>query len=321
MLPNAAVLRPYLQPRFTTDPASGELRVAGYVDTGSAVCRAVRADPAVFAAPAAAVAFRATHGFLPAQCSESRGVLEHSPGFVSDYVAALDRAGITAHVHAIGDRAVRVAVDAFAAARAANGPGGLPHLIAHAQLVAPDEVRRIGELGLGVVFTFAWAVPDPPYDMTVIPFLERVGDVAHLYAPGYYLDNVYPAASVRAAGGLVVAGSDAPVDTRDPRPFVNIESAITRQREPGVVYNAAERLDIHAAIAAYTRDAARALQQEAATGTVAAGKKADLIVLDQNLVELAATARAGEIDRTRVLLTLFDGHTVYRDPAWQERAR
>lgn len=315
-LPNAAVLRPYLQPRFDTDPASGELRVAGYVDTDGPLCREVRAAPEAFAAPEAARAFRVSHGFLPAQCRESSGVLKQPADFVRDYVTALDRSGISAHVHAIGDRAVRVAVDAFAAARAANGPSGLPHVVAHAQLVAPEDVARIGALGLGVVFTFAWAVPGVPYDMTVIPFVDRVASVAALYAPGYYMDNVYPAASIQAAGGLVVAGSDAPVDTRDPRPFANISAAVTRRADSELVYNTAERLDIHAAIAAYTRNAARALQQEAETGSVEVGKKADLIVLDRNIVELAESGHAGQIGRTRVLLTLFGGHEVYRDPAW-----
>jgi len=315
-LPNAAALRPYLQPIFSHDESSGEPALNGYVDTGSELCQAVRADPAATRDQAATAAFRAANGFLPAQCIESSGVLEQPESFVRDYTAALDRAGFVVHSHAIGDRAVRVAVDALENARAVNGDSGLPHAITHAQLVHPDDVQRIGKLGMPVVFTFAWAVAGVPYDISVIPFIDRIESVADLYREGgYYLPNVYPAASIQAAGGLVVAGSDAPVDTRDPRPFTNIEAAVTRRAEPGPAYNEAEALDIHAAIAAYTRNAARSLQLDAISGSIEPGKKADLIVLDRNIVELAGQGEAAGIGATRVLLTLFEGREVYRDPA------
>jgi predicted amidohydrolase YtcJ len=318
-LPNAAVLRPYLQPIFSHDESAGELQLLGYVDTDSALCQAVRADPVATAGDEAVAAFRAANGFLPAQCIESIGVLEQPEAFVRDYAAALDRAGFVVHSHAIGDRAVRVAVDALEHVRAVNGNSGLPHAITHAQLVHPDDVQRIGRLGVPMVFTFAWAVAGVPYDMSVIPFIDRVDTadgVADLYRDGgYYLPNVYPAASIQAAGGLIVAGSDAPVDTRDPRPFGNIEAAVTRRSAPGQAYNEAEALDIHSAIAAYTRNAARSLQQQDSTGTIEPGKKADLIVLDRNIVDLAERGEAEQISATRVLLTLFEGRVVHRDPA------
>ena len=110
----------------------------------------------------------------------------------------------------------------------------------------------------------------------------------------------------------VVAGSDAPVDTRDPRPFYHMALAVSRANEDGLVFNAGERISIHDAIAAYTRNAAAALQQENVTGTLAVGKKADLIVLNQNIVELAEHQEHARIAATQVVTTIFNGETVFQ---------
>lgn len=314
-LPNAALVEPYLQPRFRYDAALGMPYPVGYVDTGSDICREVQAKPDAWRTVERRERFRARHGFLPAQCALGNGVLMLSESFVRDYVIAMGRDGFAVHAHAIGDRAVRVALAGFEAARAAGAEGGPPHTLVHAQLVHPADRRRIGAMGTPVVFTFAWAVGDPAYDMSVIPFIDRIDGAGGLYRPdGYYLRNAYPAASIAAAGGLVVAGSDAPVDTRDPRPFRNIEAALTRRVDGGPPLNAAEALDIHAAIAAYTRHAAVVLGQAERSGTITAGKQADLIVLDRNIVELAERGRSERIGGARVLLTLVGGRPVHRDP-------
>jgi mannose-6-phosphate isomerase-like protein (cupin superfamily) len=109
---------------------------------------------------------------------------------------------------------------------------------------------------------------------------------------------------------VLVAGSDAPVDTRDPRPFVNIQQAVTRDSETGT-FNADQRIDIHAAIAAYTINGAKLFGHQERLGSIEVGKKADLIVLDRNLVELAEAGRANEIGKTQVRLTIFDGKVIY----------
>jgi predicted amidohydrolase YtcJ len=314
-LPNAAALREYRQPRFEIEPDSGRARLVGYVDLDGGACAALREGAGRISTPAQMAAFRRAHGFHPAQCRRSRGVLEHDVEFVNAYVLALDAADFRVHAHAIGDRAVRVAVDAFAHARGANGPRDRRHGIAHAQLVHPDDQRRIGELGLFVAFTHAWSEPDPVYDVSVIPFIDvlEVG-APDLYDTGhYYVKNVYPAASIQRLGGVVTAGSDAPVDDRDPRPFFNMEQAVTRANDSvgdGVVLNAAERLSIHDAIAAYTINGARALGQEDRLGSIEVGKRADLIVLDQDLVELVERGQPERISDTLVLTTVFDGRIV-----------
>jgi predicted amidohydrolase YtcJ len=179
----------------------------------------------------------------------------------------------------------------------------------------PDDQRRIGELGLYVAFTHAWSEPDPVYDLSVVPFIDELQTGApDLYdLEHYYPKNVYPAASIQRLGGIVTAGSDAPVDDRDPRPFFNLEQAVTRENDSmgdGVVLNAAERLSIHDAIAAYTINGARSLGDEDRLGSVEVGKLADLIVIDQDLVALAERGQAERISDTRVLTTMFDGRIV-----------
>jgi predicted amidohydrolase YtcJ len=310
-LPNAAVLEPYEQPITELDPATGEVTIKGYVETASDPCKAVNADPDAYDA-AAAAAFRAEHGFGPAQCAISSGVLEAPAEDITAYVTAMDAAGFTVHLHAIGDRAVRTALDAIAAARQANGDSGLPHSLAHLQLVHPDDQRRIGEMGVPAVFTFAWAATDAGYELTVAPFIDRVAGPEDLHDPAhYYYRNAYPAKAIESFGGILVGGSDAPVDVRDPRPFVNIEQAVTRAGEDGQVLNPDQAIDIASAIAAYTVNGARALNQSGLTGSIAVGKRADMIVLDRNLIELAETGRAAEISETNVLLTLLDGAVVH----------
>ncbi len=310
VLPNAAMLAPYKQPLFAFD--GQELAVRGYVKFDSELCQAVRALPERFGSHAGRQAFRASHGYAPSQCEPSNGVLEHPLEFINDYIRELDANDFTVHAHAIGDRAVRVAVDAFERARAANGERARRHAIAHAQLVHPDDVPRIGRLGLCLAFTYAWMEPVRPYDLTVVPFIDEIDGVGDLYNPDHYsYRNSYPVRSLGEAGALLCAGSDAPVDTREPRPFVNIEKAVTRANADGQVWNPEQTIDIRAALAAYTINGARHLGREDLTGSIEVGKRADLAVLDRNPIELYEAGRAHEIGQTRVMTTIFDGREVF----------
>ena len=313
MLPNAASLNNYLQPIFAIDADSEVLKVAGYVDTNSDICVAVREKGAQSVAGTFKQSFLAEHGFLASQCFESNGILEKEYDFIMDYTLALYDAGINIHSHAIGDRAVRVALDTFEAARAASPASVAKFSIAHAQIIHPDDISRIADLDVAIAFTYSWIEPSTEYQMYVTPFIEPIFSEDDLYDPrGYVYKNTYPAASVLAAGGILVAGSDAPVEERDPRPMLNIEKAVSRQNEAtGRILNANERVSVRDTLDAYTIKGAQMLGQADITGSLEVGKKADFVILSQDLVALEAQGNTDKISDTKILSTWFDGREIY----------
>jgi len=312
-LPNSAVLQAYRQPRFRYDPVAGSVDVVGYVDTASPLCEETRANMASYGQRDAREAFRAEHGFHPGQCTVSYGVMADSEDFMNAYVRRLHEAGFTIHIHAIGDRAVRAAANALAQVTPPDRSNPQRHGMAHLQLVHPDDQQRIGAMGLYLAWTFAWALTNPEYDLTVMPFLDDVTDPGGIYDPEHYaMKNSYPVRSMAGYGAVTVAGSDAPVDDRSPRPFINMAIGVTRQGPDGNVLNAGETIDIHQMIAAYTINGAHALNQEDSTGSIEPGKKADLAVLDRNIVELCESGNGMGIAETKVDLTLFGGEVIYR---------
>jgi len=147
--------------------------------------------------------------------------------------------------------------------------------------------------------------------MMVVPFIDEIEGVADIYNPDtYYMQNVYPAKTIQDYGGILVNGSDAPVGGRDPIPFVSLQQAVFRSNGE-VVLNENQRIDIHSAIEAFTINGARLFGHDDAVGSIEVGKKADIIALSQNIVELAETGRPHEISGTEVTLTIFDGRIVH----------
>ncbi len=312
-LGNAALREPYLQPIFATD-AAGHASVTGYVDTSSDVCAAVRAEPARYESGADVANFTRANGFHPGQCQISTGVLQHEREIQLEYTRRMHLAGFHMHIHVIGDRAVATAIDAIEAARAADGV--MTHDgLAHVQLTRPEDVERMGRDRLYLAYTYSWATDRLDYDMTIIPFLHRMSgnsDASRHVAGSWYEENSYPFRSSKDAGAILVAGSDAPVDTRDPRPFVNMAVAVTR-REPGEpAFNVRQSVTIREVLDAYTINGARMLGRDAEFGSLEAGKSADFVMLDRDILALADSGRADEINGTRVLGTWFRGKRVYR---------
>ncbi len=315
-LPEVASLHPYLQPIFSRDE-QGHLSVTGYVDTASVLCQEVRAHAARYAARADVAAFIKDNGYHPDQCAISTGQLQHDRSVILEFVRQFHLAGFSLHIHAINDAAVRAAVDAIEAARATDGISTQHDALAHLQVVNPEDVKRIGRDGLYLACTFSWANFEPEYDMTVVPFFDKV--IGNSYAAlhpvnGYYESAVYPFKALQEAGGILVGGSDAPVNTRDPQPFVNIAVAVTRQIGGQPPITPAQRISIQSAIDAYTINGARYLNRDREAGSIEVGKSADFIVLDRDIVKLAETGQGGDIARTQVIETWFKGVDVYRQP-------
>jgi hypothetical protein len=311
-LPNGAVLRPYLQPIFGHS-AAGRLEVTGYVDTASADCQAVRANPTAYAGEAAE-SFRRSHGYLPQQCRISSGALYETREEVLEFVRQFHAAGFAMHMHVIGDRAARVAIDAIEAARAESGLGLDRDGLAHLELAAPEDVARIGRDKLTVAFTYAWSTVNAEYDLSTVPFIDPViggSDAAVHPADGYYERNAYAVRSVQEAGGRLVGGSDADVETRDPRPFVNIARAVTRRIPGAPVLNGAQTIPLRDAIDSYTISGARFLGWGEETGSIEAGKSAEFVIVDRDILKLADAGHAEDIEKTRVLSTWFRGSEVY----------
>ncbi len=308
--PESPSLKPYLQPIFGKDAKGAAITVTGYVDLDGAACKAARADAARYDGAEAAAAFLKANGFHPAQCAATSGRLQHDPAVIAEYLKRMHLAGFTLHVHAIGDRAVRTTVDAIEAARAADGNTSRPDTIAHAQLVSPRDIARIGHDHLFVAFTYAWSYTDPEYDLSVIPFIDRVRDGAYasLHDPhNYYERYAYPVRSIKAAGAILAAGSDAPVDTRDPRPFINMQMAVTRAQPRLPPLNPTETITLPEVIEAYTLNGAKALGRASEFGSLQVGKSADFIELDQDILSIPIE----KVGATKVLATWFMGRKVF----------
>lgn len=233
--------------------------------------------------------------------TQNSGISMVDPQALNRYVCLLDAQGFQVHFHAIGDRAVREALDAVACARAENGVRDARHHIAHIQVVHPDDVARFRRLGVVANAQPFWACLDAQMRDLTIPFLgpERSR-------------HQYPFASLRRAGAALAFGSDWPVTT--PNPLLEIEVAVTRvpTDDRGVdVFLPAERLDLPAALAAFTMGSAFVNHQERETGSIEPGKLADIVVLDRNLFD----ADPRPIGESKVLATLVDGAFVHLDPS------
>ncbi len=305
---------PYLQPIFRKD-SNGKLSVAGYVDLTSPVCAHVRAKPEDYSSPEAISDFVRMYGHHPRQCAISYGVPEHAPAIFNEYIKRAHMAGYTIHVHSISDEAVHMALDAIEAARAADGNESRPDTLAHVQFATPEDVARLGRDRLYLAFTYSWMYAEPDgYDLSIVPFFDQVAGNSYeaFHNPAnYYERNSYPTKTAQAAGAILVAGSDAPVLTKDPQPFVNMEFGVTRARHGKRPLSPQQRLEIRDLIDAYTINGARALNRASEIGSLEAGKSADFIVVDQNIFALAEEGHADQIGNTKVLATFFMGKKVF----------
>ena len=221
---------------------------------------------------------------------------------LKEVVVALAAEGFQVHVHAIGDRGAREALDAFAAARAAGRGPELRHHIAHLQVVHPDDVPRFAALGVAANAQALWAAHEPQMDELTIPFL---GDERSAWQ--------YPFGSLQRAGARLVMGSDWPVTSPDP--LAAIHTAVTRTSygEEGPAghdpFLPEQAVDLTAAFAAYTSGSAwvNGRDRTDGAGVLTPGHLADLVVLDRD----PFIGPPDEIGATQVASTWVGGRAVF----------
>ena len=230
----------------------------------------------------------------------SRGPTYFRQRVANRAIAALDAAGWQVHVHAIGDRAVRSALDAFENARRRGGTGANRHTITHMELVHPSDFRRFRRLGVLASMQLHWAERD---SYTVDSLRPYIGSRRWRW--------VYPAGSLARAGTTLCGGSDWPVDPL--LPFRQIEIAVNRTADE--VYEGyakplwpQEGLSLRRSLAMHTRNSAFQLHQENLSGQIRQGLAADLVVLDRDVLR----APLKRVSNTKVDLTMVGGRIVHR---------
>ena len=259
-------------------------------------------------------------GRAPAASEHPTGIAFVGGQALTDAIVALDAAGFSAHVHVIGDRAVRDALDAFEAASAANDwatrapTDARRHHLAHLQFVHPDDVARFAELGVTANMQALWACNEPQMRDLTVPLVgaERAA-------------TQYPFASILRAGGAepattdarprLCAGSDWPVSSPDPWQAIHV--AVNRvlpvddpehDPEPLLAHEAltlAEALDAYTAGSAFING--RGAGDAEATGVIEVRAVADLAATDRD----PFAGSAASIHATRNVGTWVAGRRVF----------
>ncbi len=237
-----------------------------------------------------------------------RGRLFIDPAELTEAVGLLDREGFQVHFHALGDRAVHVALDALAGA-AARGPGrpaDLRHHLAHLQFIRPDDLDRFRVLGAVANFQPLWACNEPQMEELTLPVVgpERAG-------------WQYRIGTLARRGTRIAFGSDWPVSSADPMQEIHV--AVNRRLSPELgtpgtaeterPFLPDEAVTVPEALTAFTAGVAYVNHREAELGTLRPGALADIAVLGQDILAIPAA----EIGSTRVELTIADGHVVHGD--------
>ena len=228
--------------------------------------------------------------------SRSDGLL-WDPEKYKNFVTELDRRGIQIFTHAIGDRAIRIALDAYQGAATKNGTKDARHRVEHIEDPSAADIPRFGQLGVMASMQPLHAYPD---NDTFKYWLPAVGPARATRA--------WPWHSIQAAGGVLAFGSDWPIVTLSPWP--GLQNAVTRQTtegEPAGGWIPSESISLADAIKGYTLNAAIAGHREKTEGSVEPGKLADLIILSQNIFDVDPH----RLVDTKVTLTMVGGRVVY----------
>lgn len=230
------------------------------------------------------------------------GISFVDPHALREYVVRLDAEGFQVHVHALGDRAVREALDAMQAAREHNPMGRARHHIAHLQVVHPDDLERFAALRVTANFQPLWACEEPQMVELTMPFLGPARSAQQ-----------YPIGSLARRGVHVAFGSDWPVSTPDP--FAEMHVAVNRTPPPEEGPGGAspflpdERIGLEDAVRFFTAGSARVNSLEEVAGSISVGKAADMVLLDRDL--FAVDRADGGIAGCQAAITFVGGEVVF----------
>lgn len=200
---------------------------------------------------------------------------------LAKYIEVLEPIGFDFNIHGIGDRGIHEALNAIEAGSKGIGR----HRITHLEVVDSLDLPRFKELGVIADAQVAGEFTEPHHWPEMTPLLGHQRS-----------DRLVPIASLVEQGAMLTLSSDWNVSTLNP--FVGIAHAVSR---------APEAISIEQAIEAYTINAAYAMRQEDRVGSLVAGKEADFIVLDRNIL----TLDAAQIKQTRVLQSYVQGEVVF----------
>ena len=228
----------------------------------------------------------------PYEGSADRGILTFDPLELRADVARAAAAGLAVAIHAIGDRAVRVAIEAIAPSRVTSP--GLRQRVEHVQLVREEDLGRFGALGVIASMQPIHCTSDR--------------DLADQHWGPRRTPRAYPWRTLLERGAVLAFGSDAPVEPIDP--LLGIHAAMTRRRPADRdAWFPAQRLTLDEAIHGYTAAAAYSAGREREWGTLAVGMRCDATVVDRDLAAL----REDELLGASVRASVTDGVVRFAD--------
>ncbi|SIR97713.1 hypothetical protein SAMN05878482_10845 [Peribacillus simplex] len=224
---------------------------------------------------------------------ETRGETSFPPETIKKWVVDADKEGFSIRFHAIGDGAIRLALDAYEEAQRANDRRDSRHAVEHIEVIHPDDIHRFKELGVT-----ASMQPNHLAMSERGVYTERIGTERETH--------VFPINTLQKSGANLAFGTDFPIDNLNP--LLQIYRAVTRIDSSGkTIWHPHERITLAEALKAYTAGPAYGAFREQELGTLEVDKLADIVVLERNLFEVPVE----EIPDTKVQLTIMDGKVVY----------